>query len=466
MRIGVGITTHNRRRIFNDTYDAWKRHLPRGARLVVVDDGSQAPLDSATYAFKDPAGVARAKNKCLELLENLGCDEIFLADDDTYPLTDEWWVPYVESPEPHLMRIFQDLSGETKLNDIEVIYADERHVAYSAPRGCLVYVSRECLAAVGGMNPEYGRWGWEHGDWSNRIHNAGLTTWHYADVAGSDELIYCMDEHEEVDRSVPLKEREAITVRNSELFDSYRDSKVYVPYRTFPDIVVTTLFTRLEDPQRGYAWEPDVGQFWNLATSLNKFDTQLYVLHDEPLKGNPPKNVVPIQVPTGTNPYFQRWMSIFDLLRRVTEISRVWCVDATDVTLLRPPWDHMRADTLYVGSEPSTLDVPWLKQNHRATIVNKLIRSNRRAQLLNAGLVGGSRPVVLEFVHDMVRLIDNEARRKCYDGDTHDLGIGDMGAFQVVCHSPEWKPRIDYGPHVNTVFKSYEDNGAAWWMHK
>jgi len=330
----------------------------------------------------------------------------------------------------------------------------------------MVYVNRECLTVVGGMNPEYGRWGWEHGDWSNRIHNAGLTTWHYADVTNSDELVYCMDEHEEADRSVPLDEREAITEHNSKLFDSYRDSQVYVPYRDWPDVAITTLFTRLEDPQRGYAWDPDVTQFVDLAKSLNKHDTSLYVLHDEELKGAPTKNVTTVEVPTGANPYFQRWMSIYDFLRRTPELDRVWCVDATDVTMLRKPWEWMRADTLYVGSEPSTLDTPWLKKNHPASAVNRLIRANRRAQLLNAGLVGGSRPVVLEFVHDMCRFIDNEARRSCYEKDSHDLGIGDMGAFQVIAYSPKWRSRIDFGPHVNTVFKSYTDNGAAWWMHK
>ncbi|EUA60279.1 putative phage protein [Mycobacteroides abscessus 1948] len=50
-----------------------------------------------------------AKNRCIAELMDLGCDHLFLADDDVWPTVDEWWKPYVESPEPHLS--FQWPSG-------------------------------------------------------------------------------------------------------------------------------------------------------------------------------------------------------------------------------------------------------------------------------------------------------------------------------------------------------------------
>jgi hypothetical protein len=56
---------------------------------------------------------------------------------------------------------------------------------------------------VGGFDPVYGRGMYEHSDLALRIHNAGLTTWAYADVVGSEKLIHSLDEHEAVERSVP-----------------------------------------------------------------------------------------------------------------------------------------------------------------------------------------------------------------------------------------------------------------------
>lgn len=466
MRIGVGISTHNRGETARRSLQHWRKHLPPGAELVVVDDASDEPFDEATYRFERNAGIPRVKNKCIELLVDRGCDELFLADDDCWPLTPEWWKPYVESPEPHLMRIFKDLSGRNKLNDITEVYRDAQHVAYSGSRGMFLYANARVLDVVGGMNPEYGRWGWEHPDWSCRIYNAGLTSWRYADVTNSDQLIYSLDEHEAVDRSVDRSTRRAVAQDNASRFYSYFKSKTYVPYRDLPDTVVTTLLTASQDPQRGYTWKPDPECLRTLVESLDGHP--LTVLHDEIPDSQVPdwQGVTFVRVPTGINPYFQRWYSIYRWLRNTSNVDHVWCVDGTDVTLLRPPWHHMRADTVYVGSEPMTVGTRWLRDHHRAEIVQRTIRENTDSVLMNAGLVGASRPLLLEFIHDMLALYEDNARLRFLGKETSSLGVGDMGALQVLCYGPRWRSRVTYGDHVNTTFKSFKDNGVAWWMHK
>ena len=85
-RIGIGITTHNRKDVFEKTFEEIKKYAPAGAEIVVVDDASTAPVAGATYRFSENVGIARAKNKCMELLYNAGCDHFFLFDDDTYPV--------------------------------------------------------------------------------------------------------------------------------------------------------------------------------------------------------------------------------------------------------------------------------------------------------------------------------------------------------------------------------------------
>lgn len=100
--IGVGITTHNRRDIFDYCYTRWREHLPVGAVLVVVDDASEVPCPDATYRFDENVGAPQAKNKALELMMNAGCEHLFLADDDIHPTSPNWWQPYIDSPESHL----------------------------------------------------------------------------------------------------------------------------------------------------------------------------------------------------------------------------------------------------------------------------------------------------------------------------------------------------------------------------
>ena len=83
-KIGIGITTHNRYEVFTHTLKKIREFAPLGTKIAIVDDASKAPVPEATYRFNTNVGIAVAKNKCFELLED--CEHIFLFDDDTYPL--------------------------------------------------------------------------------------------------------------------------------------------------------------------------------------------------------------------------------------------------------------------------------------------------------------------------------------------------------------------------------------------
>lgn len=144
-----------------------------------------------------------------------------------------WHLPYIESPEPHLAYQFLDLAGQNKLNDLSVLYRDDQHVAYTGQRGVMLYYHRSAIEKVGGFDPVYGRGMYEHSDLALRIHNAGMTTWAYADVVGSEKLIHSLDEHEAVERSVPKPDRQALVERNVKIHNERRDAGFtgYVEYR-------------------------------------------------------------------------------------------------------------------------------------------------------------------------------------------------------------------------------------------
>src|SRR5690606_41442240 len=147
-RIAVAVTTHNRNTQVAKTVENIRQLSPAGTPVVVVDDASDKQVDGADYRFPQNVGIARAKNKALELLEKTTADHWFLLDDDIWPTHDGWWKPYVDSPEPHLMWAFQRPKGSSK-DQLEILYQDEHHVAYHATRGCMLYVTREVVQDVG-----------------------------------------------------------------------------------------------------------------------------------------------------------------------------------------------------------------------------------------------------------------------------------------------------------------------------
>lgn len=227
MKIGVGVTTHDRRDVAYKTIKTIQDRTPEAHRIVVVDDGSIDPYPGA-YRFEDNVGIATAKNKCLELLDD--CDHVFLFDDDCFPRVTNWWLPYVTHDSPHLMYLFDKIGGRL-LSDAGVVYEDDETHAHSHPRGCMLYVDRTVTALVGGFYTGFPKWGGEHQEYSQRIHNAGLTAFPFMDVRGSHKLIYSADEELHVERSVPLALRTRFVPLAANLVEERASARDFIEYR-------------------------------------------------------------------------------------------------------------------------------------------------------------------------------------------------------------------------------------------
>ncbi|MGV8925022.1 MAG: glycosyltransferase family 2 protein [Ewingella sp.] len=466
-RIGIAITTHNRPAVLAKTVEQHLKYLPSGAKFIVIDDGS-APAATATdieiIRHHQSLGIVASKNRSLEVLVDAGCEHLFLWDDDAYPISDNWHIPYIDSPEPHLAYQFLDLAGRNKLNDMAVLHRDDRHIAYTGQRGVMLYYHRSAIETVGGFDPVYGRGMYEHPDLALRIHNAGLSTWAFADVAGSEQLIYSLDEHEQVTRSVPRPDREALVKRNVGIFNARRDSGYtgYAPYRRPHDAVITALLTSQSDPQRNEKMkaDPKLIQAWASSVTAG----QAIVLADE--LNEPPAGADLYQVPPlEMTPYLARWLHIYQFLREHIELRFVWCTDGTDVEMLRAPWSEMVPGKIYVGSEHKTYDDEWMKAKHHGKVYTDFIQQNLNEPMLNAGLVGGTRADVMEFAHRIIRLHYRIESQRFWKMETAPTTQVDMGAFGIAAKS--FGDRIVTGPRVNTIFKS-DGIGKehAWWKHK
>ncbi len=467
-KIGIAITTHSRPQVLANSLEQHRKYLPPGAVVFVIDDGSSPPAkvpDWCNLIRNDKSrGIVASKNVSLECLMNSGCEHLFLWDDDAYAIAHNWHLPYIESPEPHLAYQFLDLAGPRKLNDLAVLYRDDQHVAFTGQRGVMLYYHRSAIETVGGFDPVYGRGMYEHSDLALRIHNAGLTTWAYADVTGSEKLIHSMDEHEEVTRSVSRPDREALVARNVKIHNERRDAGYtgYVEYRPRRNVVITTLLTSQPDPQRGYKMQADPNLLQHWASSIA--GAKVVVLADELTA--PPFDALLFKVPSvNMSPYFARWLHIYQHLREHPEYGFVWCTDGTDVEMMHAPWDEMAAGKVYVGSEPKTYADAWAKENHPEEVYQRFIIENKNEVMLNAGLLGGTREDVMAFAHAIVRLYYRLESNRFWQTERAGQAVGDMLAFGIVAKS--FGDRVVTGPQVHTVFKS---NGIgkefAFWRHK
>lgn len=452
--MGVAITTHNRSDIARRCVEQVIANS-KGAHVVVVDDASDKPFTAegvTVFRFDAQQGIARSKNKCIELLMDAGVEHLFLLDDDCWPIDQTWMERYANHPEPHLCYLFKDRNGRGQVMDTpRTTYDDGTMWAQEHPRGCLLYLHRSVVERVGGYRREFGIWGNEHIEYSQRIFNAGLTLQPYQDICGAEKIVCSLDanpaQHEGFKRSVPERVRSEELARNDAVLERFAGTDDFVEYRDLPNRVVTAFFTSHIDPQRGRQCPADPALVEPWRTSITGAET--VILHDS-LDEAPGR----VHMPSGMIAYVQRWCAYYQYLR--DHPSRwVFCTDGFDVTMLREPWEQMRPGVLYVGYEPAIVGIPWMidrHPEHRQWIIDNADRT-----LLNCGVIGGDHATVMRFCRDMAHL--------CLSS----RAVFDMGSFNKLAYSPQWADRIVTGPKVTTLFKHNQtarDNDFSWWSHK
>lgn len=219
MKIGVAITTRNRREVFNECYRNWQTLLPPNSILIVVDDASTIPCPVANTRFDTQQGIAKAKNECIRLLMEAGCTDLFLSDDDCYPTYRTWHFPYINSGEKHMSLSFQhNAKGDMYANDVFVRRKRDKFWSYNSPNGCLMYMKREVIDQVGEYDEDFGIWSFEHKEFSMRIHRAGFTPFPFIDVPNGIDYFYSLDHQGTAESSVPEHIRIESSARNSKLF--------------------------------------------------------------------------------------------------------------------------------------------------------------------------------------------------------------------------------------------------------
>lgn len=176
-RIGIAVTTLNRREMVTHQITALRRLTTGPFHLVICDDGShdgtpQALRDAGEIVIAGPnRGVAWNKNRGIfYLMAVCGCDIVILLDDDVMPVEPGWQSRWVEAAANfgHVNFVFANM-GEG---------LDDTACTAASP-GLSTILVGQCIAfhryawsMVGYMDPRFGKYGHEHTEFTNRfLHN-------------------------------------------------------------------------------------------------------------------------------------------------------------------------------------------------------------------------------------------------------------------------------------------------------
>lgn len=445
--IGIGITTHNRK-VVNKTIEMCRKYTPN-AKIVVVDDASENKPKS-TFRFENNVGVAKAKNKCLELLED--CEYIFLFDDDTYPIKQGWADAYIaehkRTDNDHFCFTFDHLKGGVKNGNIKQGTINGINY-FNNPCGCMMFITNEVLKSVGGMSSQYQRYGYEHLGWSVRIHNAGLTSKPFIDIQNSFQYFYSADYDRAIETSVGQQNKHKHFAENAVVYEAEKNSSNWKPYKKI-DVVIGAYFNDLPNLQKNKIGLDGVSK-WAKSIAEKNYHAILLTNKIDLDNTNMFKNIW-VETNKHFSVYHNRFIKIIEWLNENQYyLNEVWITDATDVEMINKP--EIKAGKIYVGSEQETNSCKWIIENsveckNKISDYNKFVKPENT--LLNCGVIGGNIEGLLPILNEYKDLLTKMQ-----------TPFSDMPLINYL----GYKYGFEFGAHVTTTFKKNLYT-KAWFKHK
>lgn len=217
-RIGIGVTTYNRYALLNLFLEQINKHTKVEHKVYVWDD---------TLAQK---GVAYGKNMCIHNLRE--CEDIFLFDDDCFPIVDNWHEPFVNSGLNHLVYC----KDKEHHNLGKFIITDGIVKTYEGSAGCFLYYNKDVIDTVGYFNTEYYKYGYEHAGYSERIYKIGLTLEKYMCLDNTSKFIHSLDldgKFNNYENTITLEKEDKISCinKNKDIFlREIESNQIYYPF--------------------------------------------------------------------------------------------------------------------------------------------------------------------------------------------------------------------------------------------
>ncbi len=185
MKVGVGVISHKRPAHLNLWSKQLLKHLPTNINVKL-----SYHID---YFGK---GIAYGKNKNLKELSDY--DYIFLLDSDTLIIKDGWINFFIdahkESGQHHFLYLTKTQNGIGSPHKPEDECTFGNIKSYNSSNGCFMFLTKEVIKQVGAFDESFGRYGYEHANYTKRIFMSGLNTLgENLCPIGANEYLYCMD---------------------------------------------------------------------------------------------------------------------------------------------------------------------------------------------------------------------------------------------------------------------------------
>jgi hypothetical protein len=191
MKIGIAITTFKRPKTLKLALKQFDKHTPKMEGVEFVGHVQHF------YPGKHKS-IAEVKNLCLKALMEQECDYLYLFDDDCFTVHDDWWKPFIEAHlrtgQHHFLYLLDDSEKLPYYLARRKTGEQDGVSIFSNAQSCCLFFTRYAVLAVGGFDEAFGTYGYEHEQYSLRIHQSGMNTFGpFISVPGIEYYIYSLD---------------------------------------------------------------------------------------------------------------------------------------------------------------------------------------------------------------------------------------------------------------------------------
>lgn len=162
--------------------------------------------------------------------------------------------------------------------------------------------------------------------------------------------------------------------------------------------------------------------------------------------------------------YFKRWIMAFQFLSEHSEIEEIFFVDAGDVEVINYPFHDLKKNRLYMSDEGFDLNSSIVVANDAPKEIKKFLEINKNLQLLDPGVVGGKREIVMEFLSLLANQIAR-GERKFREGVDNGIGVFEMAIISYVSYN-FFSERLIHGRKITTMVFQNKRNSYSWFKHK
>lgn len=252
-----------------------------------------------------------------------------------------------------------------------------------------------------------------------------------------------------------------------------KDSQVLPADEKGSRVLLTTYFCRKVDPQRKeHAPCDDFTYIEPWYSSVFALELDGVIFHDgmseEFIERYQTERIRFELVPPATFRFSLndfRFCIYRDYLQRHPEVRYAFMTDGNDVRVVKDPFPGMVSDRIYVGSETGDARTNrWVQR--RITLLNRGTRDFdfsfsrwRRNPIYNAGILGGSYGLCMEFLDEMV------AKFESLDPHQRELNLN-MAVFNHTVYD-RFRRRLVTGQPLHSVYKAFEnERDDVWFIHK